>query len=336
MKSQKNISKLTPEEWAAFLNGEKDTETFSGEETSEMREMREAWELSGTVYSHSAANPEKAWTQLNQKLNEVSQPIQHQTHHLFRRVMQYAAGIIVLVALGVTGYWLMRPEQTQTPQWVVQQTVMHPIGIKQVTLPDGTIVSLNANSRIEYPETFNGQFRTVKLVGEAFFNVNHDALHPFIIETEGAKIEVLGTSFNVSAYPGKEKVEVNVRTGTVRLVSTRKTAGKQVEEILPAGQRGWVNLNDGSTSHETAVAPNYLSWVNKEIKFKSTPLSEVFSVLENTYHIKVEGADASIDTLQYTADFEKQNLDFIVDVIGRTMNLKVSKTDSGIVFARKK
>lgn len=336
MKSQKNISKLTPEEWAAFLNGERGAETFSGEETSEMREMREAWELSGTVFSHSAANPEKAWDQLNKQLDETPQTVQQPTRHLFRRVMQYAAAIIVLVALGVTGYWLTRPEKTIESQWVVQQTVMQPATIKPVTLPDGTIVSLNANSRIEYPESFSGQKRTVKLVGEAFFDVHHDPMHPFIIKTEGAQIEVLGTSFNVSAYPGKEKVEVNVRTGTVRLVSTRKTEGKQTEEILPAGQRGWVNLSDGTTSHELGVAPNYLSWVNKKIKFKNTPLSDVFSVLENTYHVKVEGADAHIDTLRYTADFEKQNLDFIVDVIGRTLNLNVSKTDDGIVFAMKK
>ncbi|GET30489.1 FecR family protein [Prolixibacter sp. SD074] len=336
MKSEKNISKLTPEEWTAFLNGERGTETFSGEETSEMREMRDAWELSGAVFSHSAANPEKAWAQLNKQLDETPQPVQRPTRHLFRRIMQYAAAVIALVALGITGYWLTRPEKSIEAQWAVQQTVMQPAVIKQVTLPDGTIVSMNANSRIEYPKRFSGQKRTVKLVGEAFFDVHHDPIHPFIIETEGAQIEVLGTSFNVSAYPGKEKVEVNVRTGTVRLVSTRKTEGKQTEEILPAGQRGWVNLSDGSTSRELGVAPNYLSWMNKEIKFKNTPLSDVFSVLENTYHVKVEGADAYIDTLRYTADFETQNLDFIIDVIGRTLNLKVSKTDDGIVFAMKK
>ena len=274
---------------------------------------------------------------MNNKLGEVPQPIQHQTRHLFRRVMQYAAGIVVLIALGVTGYWLTRPEkQVVEPQWIVQQTVMQPTSVEQITLPDGTVVSLNANSRIEYPKEFTGQTRTVKLVGEAFFDVSHNPYHPFIIEAEGAQIEVLGTSFNVSAYPGKGKVEVNVRTGTVRLVSTHIAEGKQAEEILPAGQRGWVNLANGSTSRETTVTPNYLSWVNKEIKFKNTPLSDVFGVLENTYHVKVEGATPSIDTLRYTADFEKQNLDFIVDVIGRTLNLKVSKTDSGIVFAMKK
>jgi ferric-dicitrate binding protein FerR (iron transport regulator) len=301
-----------------------------------MREMREAWELSGTIFSHSVADPEKAWDKLNKQLDKTPQPVEQPTRRLFRRVMQYAATILVLVALGVTGYWLTRPEQPVTSQWVVQQTVLQPASIKEVTLPDGTVVSLNANSRIEYPESFTGKKRTVKLVGEAFFDVHHDALHPFIIETEGAQIEVLGTSFNVSAYPGKEKVEVNVRTGTVRLVSTRKAEGKQAEEILPAGQRGWVNLSDGSTSSQLGVAPNYLSWVNKDIRFKNTPLSEVFSVLENTYHVKVEGANTHIDTLRYTADFEKQNLDFIVDVIGRTLNLKVSKTNDGIVFAMKK
>jgi ferric-dicitrate binding protein FerR (iron transport regulator) len=193
---------------------------------------------------------------------------------------------------------------------------------------------MNANTRIDYPEKFSTTIRKVKLSGEAFFQVTRDTLHPFIIETENASVEVLGTSFNVSAYPVSGLVEVNVKTGKVKL--TQRTNGKsnQKTAILPAGERGWLKINSGEVGHAEELATNYSAWITKEISFQRTPLTQAFSVLENTYHVTIKMDNPEIGKILYTANFANLKLEYIIEVIARTHNLKVKRDGNDIVFAR--
>jgi ferric-dicitrate binding protein FerR (iron transport regulator) len=174
----------------------------------------------------------------------------------------------------------------------------------------------------------------VKLSGEAFFEVTRDKTRPFIIETESASVAVLGTSFNVSAYSRAGLVEVNVETGKVKL--TQHTEGKSVPKsaILPAGERGLLKIADGEIIQAEILAPNYSAWITKEINFQRTPLAEAFSVLENTYHVKIRMEDSEIGRIPYTANFADMKLDYIVEVIARTHKLEVKRNGDEIVFAR--
>jgi ferric-dicitrate binding protein FerR (iron transport regulator) len=217
---------------------------------------------------------------------------------------------------------------------VVAETETHPVQLTEITLPDGSTVKVNANSRIEYPEHFVGNIRKIKLSGEAFFDVTRDTLRPFIIETVHASVEVLGTSFNVTAYPLAGMVEVNVRTGRVKLTQNTEGALERKSTVLPAGERGWLKVADGEIGVANALAPNYSSWINKKLCFQHTPLSEAFSVLENTYHVKLSMEDPGIGTIPYTANFADQNLESIVEVIARTHHLEVKRVKDEIIFAR--
>ncbi len=191
------------------------------------------------------------------------------------------------------------------------------------------MVKMNASSILQYPKQFSTADRRVKLSGEAYFEVIHDASRPFVVELDHAIVEDLGTSFNISAYPGRGQVEVNVTSGSVRI----QNKNQKEEAILPAGSNGKILRENGEILVSNKLSPNYLSWITKEISFHHTPLSTVFAELENIYHVRIEFSDPKIANIPYTANFEKFQLEDIVNVIAKTHHLSVTKRANGFVFA---
>jgi ferric-dicitrate binding protein FerR (iron transport regulator) len=92
-------------------------------------------------------------------------------------------------------------------------------------------------------------------------------------------------------------------------------------------------VTDGEMGHYEMLAPNYSSWITKEISFQRTPLAEAFSVLENTYHVKIKMESSDIGRIPSTTNFANKKLDFIVDVLARTHKLKVKRNGDEIVFS---
>ncbi len=321
----------------AFLNKEPENSEISNLEIIEMEGFISTWETIGTGYSHSAANPDQAWANLQKKL---SKPDLNLKTRIFRSPIFRAAAMIVLVA----GIGLVTYKSVQTPQskldlpikQVIAETVIHPASFSVTTLPDGSVVKLNAGTKIEYPEVFGSGKRIVKLAGEAFFNVQRDTLHPFVIETEHASVEVLGTSFNVSAYPNAKIVEVHVETGKVKLTQLLKGKFETNSALLPAGERGWIKIEEGEIGHMPIISKNYSSWITRKVSFQRTPLVEAFSILENTYHVRIVMESPEIGQIPYTANFADLELDYIIKVIARTHQLKATRNGEEIVFARLK
>ncbi len=321
--------------WAAFLNGESEISDVSRQDAEEMDDFTAIWEVAGTSFSNSAANPDQAWLNIQK---EISNPDEKLKIRIFNSLFfKYAAMIVVVLGIGFATFKIIKsPEKiVDAPVLMaVANTVAHPANFTVITLPDGTTVKMNASTRIEYPEHFAADIRKVKLSGEAFFEVTRDTLHPFIIETANASVEVLGTSFNVSAYPEAGLVEVNVKTGKVKLTQLAEGNSTSKSAILPAGERGWLNVANGKMGHDMIVTSNYSAWITKEIIFQRTPLTEAFSILEKTYHVKIKIENPEIGKIPYTANFANQELDYIIDVLARTHQLKFVRNDDQIVFAK--
>lgn len=321
--------------WAAFLNGESEISDVSRQDAEEMDDFTAVWEVAGTSFSNSAANQDQAWLNIQK---EISKPDKKFKIRIFNSLLfKYAAMIVIVLGIGFATFKIIKsPEKIgDTPVLMaVANTEAHPANFTVITLPDGSTVKMNASTRIEYPKHFAADVRKVKLSGEAFFEVTRDTLHPFIIETANASVEVLGTSFNVSAYPEAGLVEVNVKTGKVKL--TQYVAGNSAHKsaVLPAGERGWLNVTDGKMGQDMIVTSNYSAWITKEIIFQRTPLTEAFSILENTYHVKIKIENPEIGRIPYTANFANQKLDYIIDVLARTHQLKVDREGDQITLAR--
>jgi len=248
-----------------------------------------------------------AWTNLHNRIKKNS--IKGKTYYKFGRI---AASVILLIGLSVSGYYVFTPNSTRK--------VQSEDSIKTITLPDGSVVTLNTNSHISYPEKFTKNNRTVKFEGEAFFNIRKNPLKPFIIETDKARIKVLGTSFNVNTE--NKKTEVVVKTGKVELKNTRK---KQNKVILIPGEKG---ISDAKNIYKQKNNnPNYLSWKTHFFTYNNEKLKNIVSDINKTYQINIVFKNAEIgEIITGKTSFNNYNIDTIVKIICETHHLH-SKID---------
>jgi ferric-dicitrate binding protein FerR (iron transport regulator) len=321
------------DKWVAWLTGEStdkpEPEILEGTCFSE---LKQTWELTGTAYSYRESDPDKVWSELKEKIQRETKIVQLRRFN----ILKYAAIFVALIALTSITFLLVRNTDKTDNQLVASgpvmktiQTIAKPLSYTTIKLPDGSTVKLNAGTSLKYPEKFAGTMRKVILSGEAFFNIIHDSNHPFVVEINNVEIEDLGTSFNISAYPGKDQVVVNVVTGSVRLFDKDQKESK----IIAAGFSGKFLNKKGEIIVSKELTPNFLSWITRELSFHHTPLSTVFEELENIYQVKLEFSDPGIANIAYTANFEKLQIDDIVNVIAKTHHLSVQKTNDGYVFA---
>ena len=160
---------------------------------------------------------------------------------------------------------------------------------KEIILPDGSKVLLNSGSRIEFPAYFKGEKREVSLVGEAFFDVHRDTLHPFIISTEGVKTQVLGTSFNVNAFPENDSISVSVATGKVRVSDQ-----KGVNEILLPDQQLHYHKNTHAFRKAQKNAIVDRAWTLNTIHLDNKTVKEAVQIIERWFNIKIEIPDGDL------------------------------------------
>lgn len=219
---------------------------------------------------------ERIWARINKQPAEKRATV-------FRLpvIMKIAAAVLLLISFGLAFY----PQR----QAAADITVMAQKGErKEVLLSDGTVVTLNAGSRLIYPEVFKGKERTVQLEGEAFFDVARDEHKPFSVFTESLHTTVLGTSFNVSAYKGEENT-VTVMTGKVQITSA---INRDNSVMLTPDQQAYL-LQDGTLSVKVVNGVDYLAWNDGIIYLKDATLTAVAGRLERKYGIHVQMSAAS-------------------------------------------
>jgi transmembrane sensor len=224
-------------------------------------------------------------------------------------VTVWAAAMIAILVMAFGWFFLITDK---TPESLHVATTNH---TTEQLLPDGTKVFLNYNSRITYPEHFNGDLRTVSLQGEAFFDVKPDAAHPFVIQANGTEIRVLGTSFNVKAY-NAAPVRVDVATGKVRVSKDQH----RVE--LVKGQSAEV-LKDSIRSLQANM--NLMGYRTQVYEFNAADLQDVVSSIRDGYHVDVRLSNDKIAQCRLTIRFEKEPVDATLSVIAETLDLNLRK-----------
>ena len=228
------------------------------------------------------------------------------------RILKFAAAVLLLLGIGmVINYF----SEKSAP--IVYQTTAN---TQEVALPDGSIVTLNKHSTLSYSESFGVADRSLSLSGEAFFDVTKDKEKPFIISTQKAQVQVLGTSFNVRAYEESELSEVVVTTGVVKF--SKNNSAEAV--TLKAGDKGV--LRSDQLINKVNEDVNFLAWKTRKLIFEEESLGSVIATLNQTYQANISTRIDIPECAEVTVTFEQQTIEAILNVLKTTLDLEY-KTD---------
>ena len=193
-----------------------------------------------------------------------------------------------------------------------------------VKLPDGTIAYLNAGSKLMYPSSFNGNKREVFLIGEGFFDVTHNASKPFIVTTAELEVEVLGTKFNLSAYPSDKTVETVLVEGKVKINETKFSLLKN-NHILEPNQQAVYYRKSTKTKIRKVDVMNYVTWHEGYLNFNSTDLGNIVKKLERYYNIKIQIKE-SLGVSSITGKLKLvEETDNVLKILAKTASLELIK-----------
>ena len=195
-----------------------------------------------------------------------------------------------------------------------------------LALSDGTKVYLNAMSRLRFPVSFGEGSREVELEGEAFFHVSKAGI-PFRVHTQGMMVEVLGTSFNLSAYPN-ELYQTTLVTGSVEV----RTDGGEHCRLSPAQQASLLPGREGIEVH-TVDTHFYTSWIEGKIQFRDQRLEDIMKTLSRWYDMKVVYADSTLKELRFGCNVDRYaDITPFVQLLERTGKVRVRIHEKIITF----
>lgn len=239
-------------------------------------------------------------------------------------VLRYAAIFFILCIPAVLLYHhYTKPELKEL---TASQSVM------EGTLPDGSLVTLNTGSRIEYPAAFDRFKRGVTLEGEAFFEVQHNSGTPFVIYYKNARVEVLGTKFYVNTRKDNGQMEVILQEGSVSVYFKSKP---DIGVTLTPGEKAEVTEDQTNIYKRENDDENYLAWKTQRFVFTDTDLAGILRTLNKVYRSDIRLGDPRLGKCRMTATFENQSLESVLSVIKATLGLEVVTTGNTITISGK-
>ncbi|HYQ58023.1 MAG TPA: FecR domain-containing protein [Draconibacterium sp.] len=277
-------------------------------------------------YQAKKFDDETAWKNVHTQIRPVkarSIQLQKTRKEVIAQFYKYAAIVVIALLLGSFAYYLgfRNLDKAYYSEVISARDQV----LNEFVLPDGSVVTLNNNSKLLFPKKFKGNSREVTIIGEAFFDVQPNPEKPFVINAGNAQVKVLGTSFNVSAYPDAETVEVIVETGKVQVISKNDNPELESHEVfLSPGEKGTLHLSDLYLKKTVNNDPNFLAWKTHDLIFNTVPLHEVVNSLEKAYHINIDVMEPELNNLLYEGHFDQKPVDFVLDVIRLTFDLELS------------
>ena len=268
---------------------------------------------------------DKAWSKLKGRLQSDGLMPEHSPSRTMSLmpVFRVAAAVVLVVGLALVSYLVFSPSENDMRLSFQSDRFES----TRLSLPDGSSVDLNSNSKIQFRENESG-FRSVKLSGEAYFDVSHDPEKPFIINVGQAVIRVTGTAFSVRSFPSGRRIEVYVESGSVQFYQ----AGKEEDKIaLEPGNMGV--LEENKLRKENNPDENYLSWKTGKLTFRQTDLGEVARVLNRTYTTELLFSNNELENCLFTGTFDQQPMDSVVRVIQLAFNLDLDQNKNSYVLS---
>lgn len=250
----------------------------------------------------------------------------------FYPFLSWSAGLAATIVVVFAFHWMYRPAEKPKPVKVIAISDLVQIERKtqkgeRVTIPleDGSIVYLNAFSRISYPKKFSKRERYIELEGEAYFTVASDKNRPFRIKCGNTVTEVVGTEFNIKYR--SHKYNIVVTKGLVKASEEKHNS----YVMLSKGQMTTYSASAGFSRPVKVNVSGYIAWLQNKLSFKRTPLKEVMNELEIFYNVKVTFKNKNIKEKTLTGVFEADSLDSILEVISLAMDVDIKRDGQTII-----
>jgi ferric-dicitrate binding protein FerR (iron transport regulator) len=289
----------------------------------EFRRTEKIWREAGEVGLFDQIDTDSDWEMVRTRLN-MPNLRRHPEIPAYRYFLRIAAMIIFAGGLSVALYKTISFVNREQDHGFVNIMADHKP--KEFVLPDGSLVTLNAGSKLIFNSGYNKLNREVILEGEALFEVLPDKAHPFKVFTGESVIEVTGTRFNVRQEDGS--VKVAVITGTVLLSGT----SDQPEKIsISANQSGYFNSGN-ELRLEDGIEINALSWKTGHLIFDETPIDS--ALIDIARHFRKELLIETEISEEITAEFQNQPLGDILDEINLVAGLKFDTSGTALIVRK--
>lgn len=306
--------------------------------------LRQFWLSADTTLPTEGIDVAGAYERLQQRIDhEQEQPDGRPLRPRWsgRRWAGWAAAASLAIAIGV---WALGQFQSVFAPPILVEQINQKGTRSQIRLADGSLVWLNADSRLHYPKAFTGALREVTLEGEAYFKVVHNPKQPFVVRLATGAVRVLGTSFNIRAYPGDSTVETSVMTGKVAFVpkpvttatpaqpGRKSTATRPDTLFLLPNTKAVQSLTRQSVATQPTVALNQIAWTESKLVFRNTPMGEVAKTLERWYGTPVTLEGESLRQCPLTGTFQNQSLREVMTLIALTNRFQFDLTPSQVTI----
>lgn len=274
------------------------------------------WENAASLKTESSLDPDQSWEEFKKLAGQPARPVVKTLKTSVSWLRMAAIWLAVFSAAGLL-YTVLKPGK---PNMLTVQTGDK---VKTDTLSDGSVITLNRNSALTYPDKFTGGIRAVKLNrGEAFFSVAHDKSKPFIITVNDLKVQVVGTSFNIKRTG--TATEVIVETGIVQ-VSRQKV-------VIRLKRKEKVNADSGGLRKGVSTDELYNYYRTQEFVANKTPLWRIVQVLNEAYKVNIVIADKRIAQMPITTTFKTNSLNQSLNLIRETLNVRIIRKPKIIII----
>ena len=270
---------------------------------------------------------ERAFLKFKKRIAQEKRQKEHtRIRPLWHRVVYIAASLVIAFVAGMSTIYFS--DHHQLSQQPLAYSLESPRGSKlKLTLPDGTCVWLNADSKLSYDNKFGVDNRDIKLEGEGYFEVNKNKELPFHVTSDDIKVEVLGTKFNVRSYPEDTLIKVALMEGSVALLNP------QGKTSLKPGQIAHYDKRNKITHVKTDGVKNANAWINGYLYFDEENMETIARALERAFDVDISIKDDTLKKMIFYGDFviESNNINEIMNIMAATnkfnYHYKISKNE---------
>ena len=292
--------------------------------------QREIWFSAVSREAASVYDKDKAFENFRNRV-ESQKEIQSTSRRGFSlsALWRYAAVVAIIIAVGCISYW---QGEVNVKDTFADISVEAPLGSKtKLYLPDGTLVWLNAGSRMTYSQGFGVDNRKVELEGEGYFEVKRNEKIPFFVKTKDLQLQVLGTKFNFRDYPEDHEVVVSLLEGKVGLNNLLR---EEKEAVLSPDERAVLNKANGLLTVESVTASHASQWTDGYLFFDEELLPDIAKELERSYNVKIHIANDSLKTFRFYGNFvrREQNIQEVLEALASTEKMQYKIEERNITI----